>query len=123
MIMALVLCTGVNPVLMKTRQLILENAGHTVVPASDEREIKALCGRHKFDVAVIGQSISPKAKVRVLDVVREHCPEARVLELTRPYASKSLEDADAWLEMPSEPDELVQVVNSLAPESPRRKRS
>jgi hypothetical protein len=38
--MARVLCTGVNPVLMKTRQLILESAGHTVVPASDEREIR-----------------------------------------------------------------------------------
>jgi len=43
MIMALVLCTGVDPVLMKTRQLILEKAGHTVVPTFDEREIKAIC--------------------------------------------------------------------------------
>ena len=112
--MALVLCTGVDPVLMKTRQIILENAGHTVVPASGEHEIKAVCGEQKFDVAVIGQSISSKAKTRVLDLVREHCPAARILELTRPYASKALEDADAWLEMPSEPEELVKAVNSLA---------
>jgi len=114
--MAVVLCTGVDPVLMKTRQLILENAGHTVVPASGEHEIKAICGEHKFDVAVIGQSISPKAKARVLDLVREHCPGARILELTRPYASKALQDADAWLEMPSEPEELVEAVSSLAPD-------
>src|SRR5579859_5187223 len=100
--MALVLCTGVDPVLMKTRQFILENAGHTVIPAADEREIKAVGGNQKFDVAVIGQNISPKAKARVLGLVREHCPAARILELTRPYASKSLEGADAWLEMPSE---------------------
>jgi CheY-like chemotaxis protein len=112
--MALVLCTGVNPVLMKTRQLILENAGHTVVPAADEREIKAVCGKHKFDVAVIGQALSPMAKARVLVLVREHCPKAGILELTLPYASKALADADAWLEMPSEPEELPQAVNSLA---------
>jgi CheY-like chemotaxis protein len=112
--MARVLCTGVNPVLMKTRQLILESAGHTVVPASDEREIKAVCSKQKFDVAVIGQSISRKVKIRVLDLVREHCPEARILELTLPYGSKALEDADAWLEMPSDPEELAQAVNSLA---------
>jgi CheY-like chemotaxis protein len=114
MVMALVLCTGVDPVLMKTRQLILENAGHTVVPASNEREIKAVCGEQKFGVAVIGQNISPKAKLRVLDLVREHCPEAKILELTLPYGSKALEDADAWLEMPSDPQELVTAVNSLA---------
>jgi CheY-like chemotaxis protein len=113
--MALVLCTGVDPVLMKTRQLILENAGHTVVAASDEHEIKAICGRQKFDVAVIGQNTSSKTKARVLDLVREHCPKARILELTRPYAGKALEGADAWLEMPSEPDELSKAVNSLAP--------
>jgi len=112
--MALVLCTGVDPVLMKTRQLILEKAGHTVVPTFDEREIKAICGSRKFDVAVIGQNISPKAKARVLDIIREHCPEVRILELTRPYASKVLEDADAWLEMPAEPQELAEAVNSLA---------
>jgi hypothetical protein len=99
---------------MKTRQLLLENAGHTVVPASGEREIKAVCGMQKFDVAVIGQSISSKAKTRVLDLVREQCPEVRILELTLPYASKALEDADAWLEMPSDPQELAEVVNSLA---------
>lgn len=120
--MALVLCTGVDPILMKTRQLILENAGHTVVPASGEHEIKAICSRHKFDVAVIGQSISPKAKVRVLDIVREHCPEARILELTRPYSSRALGDANAWLEMPSEPEELVTAVNALASEPPKKKR-
>jgi hypothetical protein len=51
--MARVLCTGVDPLLMKTRQLILESAGHTVVPASDEREIKAVCSKQKFEVAVI----------------------------------------------------------------------
>jgi CheY-like chemotaxis protein len=121
--MALVLSTGNDPVLMKTRQLLLEGAGHTVVPASDEREIRAVCDRQKFDVAVIGQHISPNVKIRVVDLVREHCPDVRILELTLPYASKALKDADAWLEMPSEPQELVTAVNSLAPEPPKRKRS
>ncbi len=115
--MALVLCTGVDPVLMRTRQLILEGAGHTVVPAFDEREIKAVCNQHKFDVAVIGQTISPKVKAHVLDLVREHCPTARILELYPPYVGKSLTEADAWLQMPTDrPEELVEAVNSLAAE-------
>ena len=112
--MALVLCTGVDPVLMKTRQLILEAAGHTVIPAVDEREVKAVGRQHKFDVAVIGQSIAPKMKSRVLGFVREHCPGAMVLELYPLYENKALEDADAWLEMPTRaPEELLDAVNSL----------
>jgi len=113
--MPLVLCTGVDPVLLKTRQLILESAGHTVVPASDEREIKIICSKQKFDVAVIGQSIPPRIKARAMELVKEHCPEAKILELCAPYGTRTLENADAWLEMPSDqPELLVALVNRLA---------
>lgn len=113
--MALVLCTGVDPVLMKTRQLILEAAGHTVIPAVDERKVKAVCSLHKFDVAVIGQTLAPKMKVHVLELVREHCPTAKILELYSVNESKALEDVDAWLAMPTgRPEELLDAVNALA---------
>ena len=64
--MALVLCAGIDPVLVKTRQLILERAGHTVIPALDEKAMLAACEEHVFDVAVIGQRVSPKIKRRIL---------------------------------------------------------
>lgn len=113
--MALVLCTGVDPILMKTRQLILETAGHTVIPALDERGIEAACSQYKFDVAVIGKSITPKIKARVLELLRKHCPAARILELYPAYTGRALKDADAWLEMSSaSPEELADAVNLLA---------
>ena len=68
----------------------------------------------KFNVTVIGQNISPIGKDRMLKLVREHCPEVRILELHPQYASRALEDADAWLEMPTNPQDLVVAVNSLA---------
>ena len=38
--MALVLCTGLDPSVVRTRQLIyLERAGHVVVPALDEASL------------------------------------------------------------------------------------
>jgi CheY-like chemotaxis protein len=52
---------------------MLENAGHTVVSASDEHEIKAVCGNQKFDVAVIAQNMPPKMKARAAEIVREYC--------------------------------------------------
>ena len=113
--MALVLCTGSEPVVMKTRQLLLEKAGHMVVLASNDREVEKACRIHPFDVAVIGQNVSPAVKKRFFLLLREHCTTARILELHRPFTEKALEDADAWLVMPREtPEELAELVNSLA---------
>ena len=113
--MALVLCTGVDPVLMRTRQLILEHAGHTVVTAGDESEIIAACRQHEFDVAVIGQAVSTKVKRQIMTAIRQCRPTIKVLELYRCPTGKSLDNADAWLEVPTDvPQELAERVAALA---------
>lgn len=113
--MALVLCTGSDPVVMQTRQLMLEKAGHTVVLASNDSQVEKACKSHRFDVAVIGQNVSPAVKQRFFRMLRELCVDARILELHRPFNERSLHEADAWLAMPSEaPEELPELVNALA---------
>jgi hypothetical protein len=113
--MAVVLCTGSDPVLMKSRQLILESAGHRVLSASSRREVEILCSEFTFHVAVLGQSATPNLKRETLAAVRKSCPAAKVLELYPLHIGKVLEDADAWLEMPPEtPDTLIKVVDRLA---------
>jgi len=117
--MALVLCTGVDPVLIKTRRLILEKAGHKVITAADTVTVIKLCQKHKFEVVVIGQAITRGVKRHIMSLVREHCPTARVLELHRFSMGKVLEDADAWLEVPADvPQELGERVSALA--APRK---
>lgn len=113
--MALILCTGIDPELIATRRLILESAGHTVVSTMDQRELEDACAEQRFDVAIIGEAMSPKVKRWTCQLVRENCPSARVLELHRMYAGRSLADADAWLAMPTHPEELEKTVNSLVP--------
>src|SRR5689334_21285751 len=113
--MALVLCTGSEPVLMKTRQMILESAGHKVLSAFSGGEVEILCSAFTFHVAVLGQSASPSLKREILAAVRNSCPTAKVLELYPPHIGKVLEQADAWLEMPPEtPHMLIEVVERLA---------
>jgi hypothetical protein len=115
--MALVLCTGVDPVLMHTRQLILERAGHTVMGATDEPNLKEVCASYKFDVAVIGQNISAQMKHRILRLIRENCPSAKILELHGEYEGQTLNEADAALAVPFDlPGRLAEVVTSLAQE-------
>jgi hypothetical protein len=68
--MALVLCTGIDPSVVRTRQLILERAGHVVVPILDEASLVKACQQNKFDVAVVGQTVSPKIKRRIAGLIR-----------------------------------------------------
>jgi hypothetical protein len=117
--MALVLYTGVDPVLMRTRQLILERAGHTVIGVVDEHgassALEKACATHSFDVAVIGQTITPQIKHRLLQIIRKNCPSAKILELHREYEGQVLKDADAALAVPIDvPQTLADVVSSLA---------
>lgn len=113
--MALVVCTGHDSVLMLTRKLILEDAGHIVIATTDERELATACKQHRFDVAVIGQAISRKTKKALFSVIREHCPSVKVLELYSASDGKALEQADSWLQVPADvPDELAERVTELA---------
>jgi len=113
--MALVLCTGVDPSVVHTRQLILERAGHVVVSVLDESSLIAACEHNKFQVAVVGQSVSAKVKRRIARMVRENCPNAKLLEIYNLSTGKVLEDADAWLEMLADvPQELAAQVEMLA---------
>ncbi|HEY6972536.1 MAG TPA: hypothetical protein VJA94_25225 [Candidatus Angelobacter sp.] len=113
--MALVLCTGADLALMKTRKLLLERAGHQVFTLMNEGSLQEACNAHKFDVVVIGQSTSRQIKTRLLTMVREYCPKARVLELYSVSTGKLLDAADAWLEVPADiPADLSTKVTALA---------
>ncbi|HEY4677525.1 MAG TPA: hypothetical protein VIJ01_10205 [Candidatus Angelobacter sp.] len=113
--MALVLCTGVDPAVVRTRQLILERAGHVVVPALDEASLIQACQQNKFDVAVVGQTVSPKIKRRIAGLIRETCTDTKLLELYTISTGRVLDDADSWLEVLADvPQELAARVAGLA---------
>lgn len=113
--MALVLCTGFDPSVVRTRQLILERAGHTVIPVLDEAAIPTICKQNKFAVAVVGQAMSAGNKRRIAHCIRESCPGTKVLELYSVASGKVLEDADSWMEVLTDlPQDLETRVTELA---------
>ncbi len=118
--MAYVLCTGNDDSLLATRRLVLERAGHTVVTTSSEREVIAACKAQQFDVAVIGQSVSGKEKMRIAGLVRQYCKKVKILELVPLHEHKAVQDADAWLDVPTDlPPHFAESVSALA-QSPGR---
>ena len=116
--MALVLCTGTDRRVMQTRAMVLERAGHTVLSAMSEPELTELCSTNRFDLAVIGHSVPPLEKPRILRLIRQHCPNAKVLELYTASQGRKLPDADGWLEgaIPH-PNDLLEQVSMLASKS------
>lgn len=114
-----VLCVGRNDDAMKKRRSILEEAGYSVLQASDIRQVTAICDTESFGLAVLGHHVPSQEKLRITDVVRHHCG-ARVLEL---YASKAPEIpqyADAHLSVNSDNfnEEFLRLVKRF---SARRK--
>ncbi len=113
--MANVLCTGAEQTLIETRALILRRAGHTVWTATGEPELIAACHQHRVEIVVVGQVISMRQKRHVFDLVQQHCPGAKVLELFSPTTGRVLPEADDWLEVPAQvPSDLAERVNALA---------
>lgn len=120
--MVLVLCTGVDQVLIQTRKQILEDAGHTVIAARDGREVVTACEGHPFNVAVIGQAVSPRMKRHIAALIRQHCPPVKLLEMYEPHEGRALPDADDWMEaLPQNQGELpARVERLIAPGQPRK---
>ena len=86
-----------------------------VVTALDEASLITACEQNKFEVAVVGQTVSAKIKRRIAHLVREGCPNAKLLELYNLSTGKVLDDADAWLEVLADvPQELAAQVETLA---------
>jgi len=113
---ALVLCTGSDESLMQTRKLILEQAGHQVILASNLIAVEQACAKHDFQVIVLGHTLVSPEKRRLAGFVRRVCKTAKILELLRPgQSTKSVPDADDWLEVPvGDPAELATRVTALA---------
>ena len=118
--MAVVLCTGVDPLLLETRKLILEQAGHTLLEATNTREALAICMQQSIDVVILCQTLRPEGKREMVLAVRQHCPAAKILELYHSHHGKALKDADEWMEVPpAVPQDLARCVEELAKHEPR----
>jgi hypothetical protein len=85
-----------------------------VVPALDEATLSKVCQQNKFDVAVVGQTVSPKIKRRIAGLIRESCRDAKLLELYTVSSGRVIDDADSWLEVLADvPQELATRVGAL----------
>jgi DNA-binding NtrC family response regulator len=117
---AVVLCTGVDSLLLETRKLILQRAGHTIFEARNPRDARAICKQQSIDIVILCQTLQPEGKKAMVQAVRQHCPAAKILELYHSHHGKALNNCDEWMEVPpGVPQDLARCVGQLAKHEPR----
>jgi DNA-binding NtrC family response regulator len=112
-----ILSVARDPQLAEARESALREAGFQVSSARDFRELKDLCSKSRFDLAIIGQSFEPEVKRAVAAILAECNPKPEILEI---YIGRpTLKNTTAVLES-VDPQDLIRQVKELMKKIRRR---
>jgi len=104
-----VLCVSWNPSLASTREMLLTQAGYTVISALGPEKAASLC-REEADLLVLGHSVPRDRKLAVIECFREHS-KAPILSLLT-VGQEKLPNADFGVEAHN-PADFVQAVKTI----------
>jgi len=113
-----ILSVDFDPAVLSSRNAILERAGYTVIPACKTQEFRDLLQGERFDLALLGTSISMPEKRQISAEVKKVNPQVWVVACCRGTdvvdALRDKELVDAVVDpFDGGPTALVQAVNIL----------
>jgi DNA-binding NtrC family response regulator len=97
----------------QTKKLVLEQLGFAVVAVATVREVDHVSGITKFDLAVLGRTVSDPHKREAAKALRTRQPETPILEICN--FSPCILHAEFVLRSPS-PEDLATMVKSILAE-------
>ena len=100
-----------NEALLRTREMLLQHDGHSVVSALGFTDAVERCKDGNYGLFILGHSIPEKDKRELIRVFRAHCP-APILGLQRPGENAS-DQADDHID-PNDIEALLNAVRRLA---------
>ncbi len=109
--MANILSITYDETLLRTRQMILEAAGHEVTSALGLQDGRAACEKRGFQLFILGHSIPEKDKLELVACFRGVNPKAQVIALTR-AGEVRLKEVDTYIN-PGDPEELVRAISRV----------
>jgi len=109
------LAVGLDPLLLETRNRVLESAGHTIVSAlSVEQGLERfVCG--DFDIVILCHSIPVRERERLTYAIRRRGPKTPVVVVTTRFSAMD-SFADAMIE--NEPEILLQEIPRILHKAP-----
>jgi DNA-binding response OmpR family regulator len=119
--MVRILSISYDEMLLRTRDLMLSDAGHDVTSAFGYHEGVERSASGDFDMVIIGHSIPKKDKLDFIAKFRQCNPQACVIALTR-AGEPRLNEVDYYVN-PGDPEELLRSIAWIInPAAERRKR-
>ena len=106
--MARILSISYDETLLRTRDLLLTDAGHVVTSAFGYHEGVEKSVVDKFDMVIVGHSIPQKDKLDFIAKFRKSNPEAAVIALTRAGEPK-VREVDYYVN-PGDSEELLRSI-------------
>src|SRR5215472_16165435 len=107
--MATLLSVSSTEVLKTTRQLLLEQQGHSVFSALTFEEVETLGQTVKVDLALIGYGFRGPEKRKIAQAVNQYFPGLPILEMC--FHSPEIPGADFLLS--DSPAELVKAIEHI----------
>jgi CheY-like chemotaxis protein len=106
-----ILSVSYDEVLMRTRELLLRNAGHRVTSALGFTESIKQCKQGAFDLFILGHSIPHSDKIELVSAFRGSCP-APIISLRRNQGDEKLMAVADYVIDP-DPEALLMLVNKI----------
>ena len=106
-----ILSVSYDPVLLRTRQSVLETGGYGVISVLGFVDAIAACQGEDYDLLILGHSV-PYADKRALIEASRKCRHAHVLALIRP-GERDVEGASKSSDTSYSPDTLLAAVTEL----------
>lgn len=97
----------------QTKKLVLEQLGFAVVATATVREVEHVSGITKFDLAILGRTVSDAHKQDAAKAVRTRQPETPILEICN--VSPVILNAEWVLRSPN-PEDLAAMVKAILSE-------
>jgi DNA-binding NtrC family response regulator len=99
---------------LRTRGLVLQNAGYNVCPAEDVSQAVDRCSSNNFDVAVLGASLPYNDRIALAAEVKKRWPSTHVVMYCRIHEIPA--NADAVIDPLDGPGALLFAIESTLDE-------
>jgi DNA-binding response OmpR family regulator len=105
-----ILSVSYDDLLLRMRQMILENEGYTVVSAHGLENSLAQCKKGGFDLFILGHSIPDQDKRKLVETFRREC-QAPIISLTRGASEQRVDGANYHID--PDPEPLLKLVAEI----------
>jgi DNA-binding response OmpR family regulator len=104
------LVIATDPTVRRTKQLLLEELGFSVIAVGTLRELEYVASRSLFDLAILGRSVGDAVKRQAAQIIRLKLPATPILEICN--QSHCVDDPDYVLHG-FNPEDLADIVRTI----------